>query len=102
MSVKLKDKKFAKFKGFYYPVDDFDPNKVTIRANRAWVMVDYPGSISELEMSVMGGTPFYSPNPMEAVVKAKIAARIRKTERELELILKKLDILKKFEDEISK
>lgn len=102
MSVKLKGKRFSKFNGFYYPFDDFDPNKVIIRANRSWVMVDYPGSISELEMSVMGGTPFYAPNPMEEVVKSKIAARIRKAERELESILKKLDTLKKFEDEIQK
>lgn len=96
--VKINGVVYGRFENFYYPVEDFDPCKVIIRSNRGGVHVDYPGSMSELEVSAFSFELTDTHNPLKEEVKRRIGLKIRKEERMITLLLLKIDILKEYED----
>ena len=98
--VKINGIVYGRFENFYYPVEDFDPCKVIIRSNRGGVHVDYPGSMSELEVSLFPFELTDTHNPLKEEVKRRIAAKIRKEEKKISLLLLKIDTLKEYEDTI--
>ena len=91
---------YAKFLDLYYPVDSFDERKLIIRANTSIVMVDYPGAVSEVEMS-WRTTPTTEDGQMADAVRERIRKRIEKEERELNRVFQRLKVLKRFQETIS-
>ena len=96
--VKINGIVYGRFEYFYYPVEDFDPDKVVFILNRGGVVVDYPGSMSELELSLYQTELVDTHNPLKEEVKRRIAAKIRKEEKMISLLLLKIDTLKEYED----
>lgn len=96
--VKINGIVYGRFENFYYPVEDFDPDKVVFILNRGGVVVDYPGSMSELEVSLFPFELTDTHNPLKEEVKRRIAAKIRKEEKMISLLLLKIDTLKEYED----
>lgn len=98
--VRINGVVYGRFENFYYPVEDFDPDKVVFILNRGGVAVDYPGSMSELELSLYQTELVDTHNPLQDEVKRLVQSKLAKHERYISLFMKKMSVLRKYEESL--
>lgn len=92
--------KYGIYRDMLYPIANFNPADITLRVNKGAVWVDYPGAIGTVEANLFKVEVEPENTQMADAVYDIIHKRILREERKLATILKKINTLKRYEEQI--